>query len=529
MNDLSEGKTPQAFGEEVPPEKITRVFEHVLSGTTDIVLFDGNRDFDSRVLSHLHGKVNKHVLIIDDTTPPLPKSLLEKKITLLGRVQYFQAGLHHRISFQTNVLKRAIYVGHQALWMDVLLPVRLVSNLYVSMPSENHPVLLEIPVAGAPPQVRVIELSTSKLKVYAPEAKKLFPEAINVEGLKLQLIDIGRAQLSGIMRAVSQEHAELDITEVQGDSKGLLDEYLNHDFLRTQKRSISASPSSFSMPEEPSPVPVQANTLSKTALVLVEQSSVRERYVRVLQDLGYQVEKDSRFELATPDMVRGRSLLVMDAVQAPTHAESWIETWIQDGLIQPCRFILIGDDVDPDHRRKWTGLGEGLCLRPSYPADWISNRLMNWIAESSSVSQESQREEKEKSPGTIDSNVRILCVDDELDMQEVIKDVLNREGFQVVTASNGQEAVRLARHSHFDLILLDLLMPQYNGISTLETIRQFSKTKDIPVIIVSGNYPDASVHKITDLGISGFIAKPFRPEELLDKIKRVLARRVTDT
>ena len=530
MNQLN-NTPPKAYGEIVPQEHVPKVFEHVLTGTTDIVLFDGNFDYDSRVLSFQLVKGTRTILIIDDTVPPLPKSILEGKITLLGRAQYFQAGLHHRISFQTKVLKRAIYVGHPALWMNILPPIRRVSNLYVSMPSEDRPVLLEIPVAGAPPQVRVIEVSSSKLKVYAPEAERLFPEAANIEGMNLQLVDIGKAQLNGILRSVSANQMEVDITKLEGESQDLLDEYLKRDFLKTEKRTHHET---FSNDEEnrPSPTVQAIRTQNNTALVLIEKNSVRDRYVRILQNMGYQVDKESRFEEAAPEMIRGKCLLVMDALQPPTHAESWIESWQQDGLIEPCLFILVGDEVNLDQREKWPSLGVGLSMRSSYPGEWISSRIDRWLNESSDATRATTKNEKTPSEtNTLDivaGNTRILCVDDDPDMQDVVRDILGREGFKVFTASNGKEAVRLARNNHFDLILLDLHMPQYDGISTLETLRQFSMTKDVPVIIVSGYYQGTNVHRITDLGISAFIPKPFRPEELVMKTNRVLRTKAYD-
>lgn len=530
MNEMN-NTAPQAYGEVVPEEHIAHVFKHVLAGTTDLVLYDGSLDYDSRVLSFKSGKDSRIVLIIDDTVPPLRKSILGGEITLVGRAQYFQSGLHHRVSFQTRVLQQAIYVGHNALWMNLLPPMKRVSNLYVSMPSENRPVLLEIPVAGAPPQVRVIEVSSSKLKVYAPEAKRLFPEAAEIKGMNLQLVDIGKAQINGIMRSISTNQMEVDITQIEGESQDLLDEYLKRDFLRTEKRAHQSSKWNAELESPPTSTPA-VQTKEKTALVLIDKPSVRDRYVQILQGMGFQVTQEGRFEKVSPEMIRGRSLLVMDARQAPTHAESWIETWLQDGLIEPCRFILVNDETIPEQREKWPKLGVGLSMRSSYPGEWISSRIERWMKESTDVARPAQRKERqpevEQAANFVADDIRILCVDDDLDMQDVIKDILEREGFQIFTASDGKEAIRLARNNPYDLILLDLHMPQYDGISTLQTLRRFSVTKHIPVIVVSGYYQDSQASQITDLGISAFIPKPFRPEELVMKTNRVLRTKAFD-
>ncbi len=116
---------------------------------------------------------------------------------------------------------------------------------------------------------------------------------------------------------------------------------------------------------------------------------------------------------------------------------------------------------------------------------------------------------------------RILVVDDEIRIQNFIRSNLRTLGYEVVTASNGLEALKQFHASHPDLVLLDVVMPEMNGIDVLKEIRGFST---VPVIFLSakGSVRD----KITglEMGADDYISKPFNPEELVSRIEAVMRR-----
>jgi two-component system KDP operon response regulator KdpE len=116
---------------------------------------------------------------------------------------------------------------------------------------------------------------------------------------------------------------------------------------------------------------------------------------------------------------------------------------------------------------------------------------------------------------------RLLVVDDETRILNFLRSNLTSVGYEVVTASNGQEAVKQFHTSHPDLVLLDILMPKMNGLDVLKEIRSFSK---VPVIFLSarGNVPDKMAG--LDLGADDYITKPFSPDELVSRIEAVMRR-----
>ena len=117
---------------------------------------------------------------------------------------------------------------------------------------------------------------------------------------------------------------------------------------------------------------------------------------------------------------------------------------------------------------------------------------------------------------------RILIVEDEEKIARFVTLELEHEGYQVEHAADGRTAVDLALERNYDLILLDVLLPQLNG---MEVLRRVRKHKDVPVIMVTAR--DAVMDKVAglDAGADDYLTKPFSPRELQARIKAVLRRR----
>lgn len=113
----------------------------------------------------------------------------------------------------------------------------------------------------------------------------------------------------------------------------------------------------------------------------------------------------------------------------------------------------------------------------------------------------------------------ILIVDDEQPITEVLSTVLQNEGFDVDTAVNGRDGLDHAERKHYDLVLLDIMMPVLDGIEMLRRLRQDERNADVPVILMS-----AGAQTLRDIGAeySAFLAKPFNLPQLLGTIKDVL-------
>lgn len=115
----------------------------------------------------------------------------------------------------------------------------------------------------------------------------------------------------------------------------------------------------------------------------------------------------------------------------------------------------------------------------------------------------------------------LLVVDDTASVRQLLQDYLTQQGFHIVTASNGQEAIFAARHSNPDLILLDIMMPQMDGFDFL---RQYRKEKQTPVIVITAKEEETDAVLGLELGADDYVIKPFRMRELLSRVRAVLRR-----
>jgi DNA-binding response OmpR family regulator len=116
---------------------------------------------------------------------------------------------------------------------------------------------------------------------------------------------------------------------------------------------------------------------------------------------------------------------------------------------------------------------------------------------------------------------RVLVVDDDERTVELVKLYLNRDGYRVLTAYDGLEALRLAREAHPDLIVLDLMLPGMDGLEVCRTLRAES---DVPIIMLTARTTDADKLTGLSLGADDYVTKPFSPRELAARVRAVLRR-----
>ena len=120
---------------------------------------------------------------------------------------------------------------------------------------------------------------------------------------------------------------------------------------------------------------------------------------------------------------------------------------------------------------------------------------------------------------------KILLVDDELDILEIISYSLESAGYKVYKANNGLEAIEIAKKIIPDLIIMDLMMPKMNGIEACEQIRKSNNLKDVIITFLSARSEDFSKIAGFDAGADDYITKPIKPKVLLSKLKALLRRK----
>ncbi|MCD6338673.1 MAG: response regulator transcription factor [Verrucomicrobia bacterium] len=119
---------------------------------------------------------------------------------------------------------------------------------------------------------------------------------------------------------------------------------------------------------------------------------------------------------------------------------------------------------------------------------------------------------------------RILVVDDEADIRELVSYNLSRNGFQVECAASGEEAVEALRGAIPDLILLDLMLPDLDGLDICRRLRGDARTAHVPVIMLTARGEEADVVAGLELGADDYISKPFSPRVLVARVRAILRR-----
>ena len=122
------------------------------------------------------------------------------------------------------------------------------------------------------------------------------------------------------------------------------------------------------------------------------------------------------------------------------------------------------------------------------------------------------------------SDPTVLVAEDERDIRELIVITLQLGGFNVIDVPNGEEAVKKAEEINPDLILMDVRMPIMTGYEACKALKANDKTKDIPVVFLSAKGQEAEVSTGLELGAEEYFLKPFAPDELSDKVNKILTK-----
>lgn len=120
---------------------------------------------------------------------------------------------------------------------------------------------------------------------------------------------------------------------------------------------------------------------------------------------------------------------------------------------------------------------------------------------------------------------RILAVDDEPEITDLIRYHLTRAGYEVDTAANGWEALAAIQQHRPDLMLLDLMLPDLDGFGVCEILRREATTATIPIVIISAWASPDSRNLGLELGALDYITKPFSPRVLVERVNRLTAQR----
>lgn len=124
------------------------------------------------------------------------------------------------------------------------------------------------------------------------------------------------------------------------------------------------------------------------------------------------------------------------------------------------------------------------------------------------------------------ANEKVLVVDDEEDVLELVRYNLDKNGYRIETATTGEEALRKARAKLHDLVILDLMLPGIDGLEVCKKLKNDSKTQNIPVIMLTAKGEETDIVTGLELGADDYVTKPFSPKVLIARVRRILHRAV---
>jgi DNA-binding response OmpR family regulator len=119
---------------------------------------------------------------------------------------------------------------------------------------------------------------------------------------------------------------------------------------------------------------------------------------------------------------------------------------------------------------------------------------------------------------------KILIAEDEPDIRELVAFTLRFGGYEVVAASNGEDAVHTASREHPDLILMDVRMPRLTGYDACRMMKASVELKDIPVVFLSAKGQDSEIQSGLEAGAEEYLLKPFSPDQLTQRVRAILAK-----
>lgn len=123
-----------------------------------------------------------------------------------------------------------------------------------------------------------------------------------------------------------------------------------------------------------------------------------------------------------------------------------------------------------------------------------------------------------------DSRQSILMVEDDEHIAYILRFLLERNGFAVEQAADGRQALARLAQPPPDLVLMDIMLPYHDGLELLERLRADPAWRSVPVLMLTAKAREADIVQALDLGANDYVTKPFQPEEVLARVRRVLRR-----
>lgn len=515
-------EVPSPFGGVVDPSEWRRMFTQILKYSPWLNLFDGEQDMSSRLLDISTMEDISRIIVIDEILPDYSRDLLRKNKTLLARFQYFEGGLHHRISFHGFLDRIVKYKGKPAFELRVTEPLQRVSNIYISYTSGKQPVYLEVPVAGAPPEVRVVELSAKKMIAQSPGLNRLFPRPQNINGMRVQVVDLGEAVVNGKVQAAGEEDIEVNLDPMNDEAGQVFSDYLGQVFAGEREREHENLVESIKQSEGdkgnvPGSHPGTAADSSNlcNSLVLCSNQTICANWGGILSDLGYPVERVSSVLDVDQELFGQSRLVVLSDDINGTHAVDVLKGWKKTFSGEFPRFIITGENIAKARTDEWGEIGMGLFIRPNAKPDWIKRHIANWMKSDRVVNRVVLQQSNVLLP-------KVLSVIQNKPERRKLSTLMKANQIRVEELEEVNEVVNTAARLKPGMIILNLELPIMYSLGIVKTIRQTSGINNIPVFLISSKVDPEYITEAKKFGVVDFIIKPYDEHDLLARLRRAL-------
>ncbi len=460
------GAIPSPFGEILSQSRWEETFLRIITTNECLNFYDGEIDSNCRLIQPDFRNPEEPFLFIENFPEERVESLIDRETTLLCRAQYYDRGLHHRISFHCVFKTRRTITEMNVIIAQILPPVRRVSNLIVAYPMNGSKVFLEIPVIGAPPEVRFHKHSIGSMNAFSAHDSRLRPKSRNVDGINVQFIDLGDSKL------FEQDDKSADTS-----------------------------------PDVESEFNDQA--ASNTAIVVLADKEMRKTFVEVLGEMGMKCLLYADYLDVIPEDFEQSGVYIFDTQQQGHHAHELLQTLITDGVIRSPRFALVGDTEKQAKPEEWGRIGKGVFISKRLSKTMIMRKLESIIT--SDV------------PGEVEHrksfNKSALLVTEDMKIKDKIERLFSEQDYILTVERRAKDCLRFAQYQLPSVVLLDMDVKLFPGLQLLKTFKSFSSTKEIPIIAFSRGGGLEKVQDIYKAGANEFFGIPFDSDKFLNKLQ----------
>ncbi len=253
-------------------------------------------------------------------------------------------------------------------------------------------------------------------------------------------------------------------------------------------------------------------------LVIAEHTETHKNFQHILADeYEYLAAFNGIDGVVISHLARPSVIFVEHDLNKP-HTVSICKSLLSDRSVHSIPIIVLADSSGVNGELRALANYKGVIQKP-LQAEQVKTHIKSVLVAARGAGAGDTRT---RSKVTRDEPIRVLSVDDSSVVRKLVTMILTAEGFKVTTASDGLDGVNKAKELKPDIILLDFVMPKMNGFQVCRILQKDDKLRKIPVILVTSKGDKVGDKFVDQLGVTGYITKPFQPEELVSKIHQTL-------